>query len=214
MYVFWCVWLLTLDNLRTLLDVECIVCRFGGRLCTFPLLFFPSGISNSLHQWTQLWFWIWLIHEISIEVAKKLTWTTFSNGYLGSRNDEERSEMRYVVRIAKLSESSKFWTQIALLGIPWSMLLWESILYQLEHVKALFIWSSSQQSVTLLTYNWLLCLDNGFHLLVLCYLRLVLFALCLLIDLLVALQTRNTGGSLDCQSFFVVRLRILSRLVV
>jgi len=23
--------------------------------------------------------------------------TTFNNGYLGSRNDEERSEMRYVV---------------------------------------------------------------------------------------------------------------------
>ena len=32
--------------------------------------------------------------------------TTFSNGYLGSRNDEERSEMRYVMRIAELSESS------------------------------------------------------------------------------------------------------------
>jgi hypothetical protein len=27
----------------------------------------------------------------------------------------------------------------------------------------LFIWSSSQQSVTLLTYNRPLCLDNGFH---------------------------------------------------
>ena len=26
--------------------------------------------------------------------------TTLNNGYLGSRNDEERSEMRYVVRIA------------------------------------------------------------------------------------------------------------------
>ena len=32
--------------------------------------------------------------------------TTFSDGYLGSRNDEERSEMRYVMRIAKFSESS------------------------------------------------------------------------------------------------------------
>jgi trehalose/maltose hydrolase-like predicted phosphorylase len=32
--------------------------------------------------------------------------TTLSNGYLGSRNDEERSEMRYVMRIAGLSESS------------------------------------------------------------------------------------------------------------
>ena len=32
--------------------------------------------------------------------------TTSNNGYLGSRNDEERSEMRYVVRIAEFSESS------------------------------------------------------------------------------------------------------------
>ena len=32
--------------------------------------------------------------------------TTLSNGYLGSHNDEERSEMRYVVRIAEFSESS------------------------------------------------------------------------------------------------------------
>ena len=42
--------------------------------------------------------------------------TTLSNGYLGSRNDEERSEMRYVMRIAEFSESSNLWTQIALLG--------------------------------------------------------------------------------------------------
>ena len=45
--------------------------------------------------------------------------TTFSNGYLGSRNDEERSEMRYVMRIAEFSESSKFWTHIALPGYAW-----------------------------------------------------------------------------------------------
>jgi hypothetical protein len=32
--------------------------------------------------------------------------TTGNNGYLGSRNDEERSEMRYVMRIAEFSESS------------------------------------------------------------------------------------------------------------
>ena len=47
--------------------------------------------------------------------------TTFSNGCLGSRNDEERSEMRYVMRIAEFSESSNFWTQIALPGTPGSM---------------------------------------------------------------------------------------------
>ena len=48
--------------------------------------------------------------------------TTFSDGCLGSRNDEERSEMRYVMRIAEFSESSNLWTQIALQGFPWSML--------------------------------------------------------------------------------------------
>ena len=44
--------------------------------------------------------------------------TTLSNGYLGSRNDEERSEMRYVMRIAEFSESSNLWTQIAL-SLAW-----------------------------------------------------------------------------------------------
>ena len=48
---------------------------------------------------------------------------TFSNGCLGYHNDEERSEMRYVMRIAKSSESSKFWTQLALLRkyVCWSV---------------------------------------------------------------------------------------------
>ena len=50
--------------------------------------------------------------------AIPIPWTTVNNGYLGSRNDEERSEMRYVMRIAELSESSNFWTQIALSGYP------------------------------------------------------------------------------------------------
>jgi hypothetical protein len=34
------------------------------------------------------------------------TRTILSNGYLGSPIDEERSEMRYVMRIAEFSESS------------------------------------------------------------------------------------------------------------
>ena len=34
--------------------------------------------------------------------------TTFSDGCLGSHNDEERSEMRYVMRIARPRESLKF----------------------------------------------------------------------------------------------------------
>ena len=32
---------------------------------------------------------------------------TPNSGYLGSRNDEERSEMRYAVRIAEFRESSE-----------------------------------------------------------------------------------------------------------
>ena len=34
-------------------------------------------------------------------------YTTLVDGYLGMNNDEERSEMRYEVRIAEFSESSK-----------------------------------------------------------------------------------------------------------
>ena len=37
---------------------------------------------------------------------KQKTNMTLSNGCLGSGNDEERSEMRYVMRIAEFSESS------------------------------------------------------------------------------------------------------------
>ena len=58
---------------------------------------------------------------VSFLSKKTKNFTTFSNGYLGSRNDEERSEMRYVMRIAEYSESSNFWTQVALPGIPGSM---------------------------------------------------------------------------------------------
>jgi hypothetical protein len=47
---------------------------------------------------------------------KKLT--TLSNGYLGSHNDEERSEMRYVMRIAEFSESLNLRTQVARSGYP------------------------------------------------------------------------------------------------
>ena len=42
--------------------------------------------------------------------------TTFSNGCLGSHYDEERSEMRYVMRIARPRESQNLSTHIALSG--------------------------------------------------------------------------------------------------
>ena len=43
-----------------------------------------------------------------LNTKKQLILYTFSNGCLGSHNDEERSEMRYVMRIAEYRESSKF----------------------------------------------------------------------------------------------------------
>ena len=52
--------------------------------------------------------------------------TTFNGGSLGSCIDEERSQLRYVMWIAEFSESSNFWTQIALPGIPGSMSAWVS----------------------------------------------------------------------------------------
>lgn len=57
--------------------------------------------------------------------------TTFNGGSLGSRTDEERCEMRYIMRIAQLSESSRFWTHIALRC--WSNLAsehaWSSVIF-------------------------------------------------------------------------------------
>lgn len=43
---------------------------------------------------------------IIFEDATQILYTTYDNGYLGSRNDEERSEMRNVVRLARPRESS------------------------------------------------------------------------------------------------------------
>jgi hypothetical protein len=43
-----------------------------------------------------------------IQPIQTKTLTTFNGGSLGSCNDEERCELRYVMRIAQLSESSKF----------------------------------------------------------------------------------------------------------
>ena len=53
--------------------------------------------------------------------AKNKRQTTFDGGSLGSRIDEERSQLRYVVWIAEFSESLNLWMQMALLGSPRSM---------------------------------------------------------------------------------------------
>lgn len=56
-------------------------------------------------------------------------WTdiTFSNGCLGYHDDEERSEMWYVMRIARARESLRFWTHIVLRVSPGSLLAWVSL---------------------------------------------------------------------------------------
>jgi hypothetical protein len=63
-----------------------------------------------------------------LKVPAPRTWwkfnTTFSDGCLGSHIDEERSEMRYVMRIAESSESSKLWTHLALPGYSWEHACW------------------------------------------------------------------------------------------
>ena len=64
------------------------------------------------------------------------TQITVNNGYLGSRNDEERSEMRYVMRIAEFSESSNFRTQIALSGYTWK---YTSLTIGLKYFFTLFV---------------------------------------------------------------------------
>ncbi len=67
--------------------------------------------------------------------------TTFNNGSLGSLNDDERSETRYVMWIAEFRESSNFWTQMALLGIPRSTPVWVS-LTPLQKKKIFFFFES------------------------------------------------------------------------
>ena len=89
-------------------------------LIWWEMLFFIGWVLVFLknHQnWPQV---SWIENSAKISTMNFLAWrtiewlTTFSNGCLGSHNDEERSEMRYVMRIARPRESLKFWTHIAL----------------------------------------------------------------------------------------------------
>jgi len=59
--------------------------------------------------------------------------TTPNNVYLDSREDEDRSEMRYVVWIAGISESSNLWTHVALSwSPPESTFAWVPLLFIIE----------------------------------------------------------------------------------
>ncbi len=93
---------------------------------------------NLFHPIFASWLFNMLFFALVAWFTRLITWTlkntTLSNGYLGSRNDEERSEMRYVMRIAEFSESSNLWTQIALLGSPRSTPLSVSVQQSLSSV--------------------------------------------------------------------------------
>jgi hypothetical protein len=79
----------------------------------------PLGFPMSFHVTRVLWE--------CICQRKSNHRTTFNNGSLGSRIDEERSEMRYVMWIAEFRESLNLWTHLAPLGIPRGMPVWVSL---------------------------------------------------------------------------------------
>ena len=81
-------------------------------------------LTHTHHNWT-----IWIFMKIYFRKNKKNKSKPFSDGSLGSRNDEERRETRYVMWIAGLSESSNLWTQIAL-GASRSEHTWFSLVFQ------------------------------------------------------------------------------------
>jgi hypothetical protein len=83
-------------------------------MITPPHIPFFLTFSPNLSELTYLLL-IWFLTSTRGTHRNAMSNTTVSNGYLGSRNDEERSEMRYVMRIAEFSESSNLWTHIALL---------------------------------------------------------------------------------------------------
>ncbi len=103
--------------------MSCFTCLSYQDLSRLPWLL-------CLHRWssrtpflltplTNLSFTLVLFSVTETWLPDIITRTTLSNGYLGSGNDEERSEPRYVMRIAVLRESSNLWTQLALLGYSW-----------------------------------------------------------------------------------------------
>ena len=112
-----------------------LVCELGSNTCTrvcvrsCPTLVCPALrefltsavflLATSCHPFKLQRLFVWT------EIKKsQMIRITFSNGSLGSRNDEERSEMRYVMWIAD-RESSNLWTHIALLLVG-SMSVWVS----------------------------------------------------------------------------------------
>ena len=75
------------------------------------------NVSTSGQEWVACYnFFIRTFNNLLLYTFYTYTWnktTSLNDGSLGSENDEERSEMRYVVWIAGFSESSNLWTHIA-----------------------------------------------------------------------------------------------------
>jgi hypothetical protein len=113
------------------------ICEGYFSLLWSPFMIVVVGYTHNLFHLFLLVDFLSVILCVS-KVHTFINWTlkntTLSNGYLGSRNDEERSEMRYVMRIAEFSESSNLWTQIALLGSPRSTPLSVSVQQSLSSV--------------------------------------------------------------------------------
>jgi len=108
-------------------------------ICLRPSFYIPHIIVNIITSLVTVFrYHLFLYTSLYTEKTNNQK-ITFSNGYLGYRNDEERSEMRYVVRIAELSESSNLWTHIAL-----SEILREHACFSVcntHHRLWLFFWS-------------------------------------------------------------------------
>ena len=107
----------THENVSNNFYIFVVLCQLVGQhtyifLHTNPVEFLIADCNN---------FWLFFARIKTKKHKNNNQNKTPNSGYLGSRNDEERSEMRYAVRIAEFRESSELWTHIAPQGIPWSM---------------------------------------------------------------------------------------------
>lgn len=126
---------------------KCLIrrCIFLWRLISAGALLSWESDGNYINLFHLFASWLLYVehcamHAVHTFIYLNVKFTTLSNGYLGSRNDEERSEMRYVMRIAEFSESSNLWTQIALLGSPRSTPLSVSVQPSLSSVFVYSKW--------------------------------------------------------------------------
>lgn len=95
--------------------------------------------NNQIHYQQRIGYNLYLIF-LSIDECIFITnITTLDNGYLGSRNDEERSKMRYVMWIAKPRESSNLWTQTAVIDQTQSLHMFEHRFITILHSDNLWL---------------------------------------------------------------------------